>query len=64
MLTVSKVKQAMDSSGRVVWADQCRKRFLSHAISIFEKLEFPLVYAAAPFTHFYYHCCHNCPKPV
>jgi hypothetical protein len=64
MLTVSKVKQEMDSSGRVAWADQLRKRFLSHAISIFKKLEFPPVYAAPPFTHFYYHCCRNCLKPV
>jgi hypothetical protein len=41
-----------------------KKKFLSHAISIFAKLEFPPVYAAAPFAHFYYRCCRNCSKPV
>lgn len=64
MLTVSKVKQTLDSSGKVVWAHQLSKRFLSHAISIFKKLKSPPVYAAPPFTHFYYLCCHNYPKPV
>lgn len=38
-------------------ADQLRKRFLSHGISIFDKLKFSPLYAAPPFTHFYFHCC-------
>jgi hypothetical protein len=45
----------MDSSGRMAWADQLQKMFLSHAIIIFEKLESPPVYAVPSLAHFYDH---------